>query len=55
MSCRTETETVSRMAKLDHRLLLQPSASGVAVSLLVLGFMNGHIEHSLWCFHGSMC
>jgi len=36
-SCRTETETVSRIEKAawTTRLLLQPSVSGVAVSLLV--------------------
>ena len=38
-SCRTETETVSRMEKAAWtiRLLLQPSVGGVAVSLLVSG------------------
>ena len=38
MSCRTETETVSRIVESwTIRLLLQPSVSGVAVSLLVAG------------------
>ena len=37
-SCRAETETVSRMQNWTIRPLLQPSVSGVAVSLLVSVF-----------------
>jgi len=51
-SCRTETETVSRLQKAGP---LQPSVHA-AVSLLVSAH-GGHydIEHILWYFCGSMC
>jgi len=52
-SCRTETETINRMQK-AVRLLLQPSVSGVVVSLHVSAHSR-QVEHILWCLHGSVC
>ena len=53
-SCRTETETKSNGDSLTIRLLLQPSVSGVAVSLLVSG-LTVDILSTFYCVFMVQC
>jgi len=55
MSCRTETETVSRMAKLDHLIVVAAISQWQCRLSAHVRPHGGHFEHILWCFYGSAC
>jgi len=66
-SCRTETETVSRMQKAgpfdcccSHQSVTSPSLCSCQGSRCrrlsaCVRAHGGHSEHILWCFHCSLC
>ena len=49
-SCRSETETVSRMEKVAEAISQWRRRLSACA-----GAHCGHFEHNLWCFHGSLC
>jgi len=57
-SCRTETESVSRMEKagvLDHSIVVAAVSRWRRRLSACVSAHGEHFEHILWCFHGSAC
>jgi len=55
-SCRTETETVSWIGKLDHSIVVAAISQWCRrLSACVSAHGAWHSEHSLWWIRGSVC
>ena len=53
--CRTEPETISRMEKAGHSIVVASISQGRRRLSACVKAHGGHFKHILWYFHGSVC